>query len=164
MTFLLIVFSVFAIKQFIISFSTVLSDRYFYVREGERGLSDAFKWIKNNTNEKSTFLIDPFISSFYVAAERGMFVSYKHFPIYKEDILEWYERMKLCNDQIEFNRAILDSRQVIQHNYNSLRDEIIQYISTEYGIDYYLCLNGFPHSYPVVYSNDNYRIFRITEP
>ena len=70
--------------------------KYSRQRIAEPRLS-TLEWIAENTPKKAIFLVDPTISDFYIHAQRAMFVGFKHFPLSAVDILEWFERIKLCN-------------------------------------------------------------------
>lgn len=75
-------------------------------------------WVKNNTDKNKTFIIPPNMQFFYINFERSPFVSWKHSPQNKKDIVEWYSRLKLLNKNQDFET----SSEVIETYYNNLTE------------------------------------------
>lgn len=121
------------------------------------------EWIAENTPKKAVFLVDPTILHFYVYAQRAMFVSFIHVPQSAADILEWYQRIKLCNANRLPEKSGFDSREELRTNFYSLDENQIRQIANSYGISYYL---GSPQQrlpFDQVYRNSYYTLYKVNE-
>jgi hypothetical protein len=58
-------------------------------------------WIRQHTAREARFLVDPADDTFYVQANRAVFVSFKHSPQSDRDIVEWYRRIVQLNGERE---------------------------------------------------------------
>ena len=95
-------------------------------------------WIAANTPREATFLVDPTEESFYLTAERAMFVSFKHAPQSAGNVLEWYERLTRCNGGIPPQRRGSNALEPLREGYARLDAEQITRLARDYGLDYYL--------------------------
>jgi len=92
---------------------------------------DMISWVKNNTDSRDGFIANPNSNMFYVNYERSIFVSWKHSPQNNNDIIEWYNRLKLLNigndfttiNEVTANYIDITETQVlsIQETYTNLR-------------------------------------------
>ncbi len=97
-----------------------------------------YDWIAGNTPRDATFLIDPSAETFYVRAERAMFVSYKHSPQSEADIREWFDRLVTANGG-EIPRGFgLEAARRIGVKLDELDAERLEAIAHQHGVDYYL--------------------------
>ena len=136
--------------------------KYFQQHNAEPRLS-ALEWISENTPTQAIFLVDPSISDFYIHAQRAMFVSWKHSPQSAVDILEWYERIKLCNGNRFPDKSGFNSLEELRANFYNLDEDQIRQIANSYGISYYV---GFPHqrlTFGRVYSNSYFTVYKVND-
>ena len=99
---------------------------------------DATRWIRANAPADALFLSDPWFAPFYLTAERGVLVSYRHFPQNEKDVREWHDRLAAING----GRGILldppqIARKEIQDSFNSLPLRDARNLAKQYGLDYY---------------------------
>lgn len=124
-------------------------------------IRDMELWIAENTPEDSVFLINPKIEDFYIFAERPVFVTFKHMPQSGPDIIEWYERIKLCNGNHLPQKMDFDSLDEIEANLNNLDEEAINNIAESYGVDYYLGVPRKDLPFRLVHSDGQYALYEI---
>ncbi len=128
--------------------------------EDQNSMSDMFKWIKNNTEKESIFLINPSIKSFYTIAERAQFVSFKHSPQSANDLEEWYKRMVLCNGKKTETRGY-HFRNEIQKNYSNLTTDNIIKIAKKYKLDYFLTSSDNSYNFKLIKSINGNFLYKI---
>ena len=121
------------------------------------------EWISENTPKQAIFLVDPTMSDFYIHAQRAMFVSWKHSPQSAGDILEWYERIVLCNGSHLPNKSGFSSLEEIRTNFYNLHEAQIRQIANSYGISYYLGLPQQGLAFERVYSNSRFTIYKVND-
>jgi len=127
-------------------------------------VADAFLWISENTPEDAVFLIEPRIAEyFYYLAERPLFVSFKHAPQYDKNVLEWYERIKLCNRGKELipKEGLKVNLPIIKKSFYTLTRKEIVDIARNYNISYYLDKKDRLLDFQIVYENEEYRLYKI---
>ena len=95
-------------------------------------------WIKKNTSPTESFIIPPSLSRFYLYAERPIFVSFKHSPQKKEDLVEWHNRLKLLNNKKAFKLDGFKLMKELESNYQNLTIETLKEINASYKQDYLL--------------------------
>lgn len=59
-------------------------------------------WVNNNTSTDDVFIVKPDSDMFYINYERPILVSWKHSPQNNDDLIEWYNRLKLLNGGEDF--------------------------------------------------------------
>jgi len=118
-------------------------------------------WIKHNTSENDIFLVSPTIDTFYIAANRAEYVSFKHVPQDETHVEEWYRRIKVCNNNEPLRSYGFRNLSQIEENFYSLDDKKVNEICRENGIKYYVGLVGKRRELNSVYKNDEYSIYTI---
>ena len=118
-------------------------------------------WIKTNTPRESVMLVSPTMQSFYVQAERAMFVSFKHSPQSAPDIVEWYRRLTLCNGGIPPTRKSNDVLGELDRHFYDLDEKSIRHIARLYGTTHYLGKPDRTLEFPQVYRTQDYVLYRI---
>jgi hypothetical protein len=98
----------------------------------------ASRWIRDNTPKESLFLADPYFEAFYLTAQRGALVFWKHIPTEAEDFREWHARLVAVNGgrEVLLDTVRLD-RDGIQQSFNGLTLESAREIAEQYGLNYY---------------------------
>ena len=91
---LLAVCSVFAVQRATLSRPT-------FEASMPEGLADALVFAREHTPRDAVFLVEPSLDSFYLVAERAMFVAWRHMPATPPLILEWHQRLIACGGGIE---------------------------------------------------------------
>ena len=90
--------------------------------------TEMITWVKNNTTTNDVFIVNPNSDMFYINYERPMFVSWKHSPQNNNDIIEWYNRLKLLNGENDFTTL-----SEVKTNYENLTEKQILTIKKNYG-------------------------------
>ncbi|MFN8412538.1 MAG: DUF6798 domain-containing protein [Anaerolineales bacterium] len=124
----------------------------------------ALQWISKNTPQQAVFLIDPTMEDFYVYAQRAIFVSWKHSPQSAPDILEWYKRIILCNNNLAPTQNGFEDTTELQTNFYKLDEAHIRNIVQQYGINYYLGRSSQNLAFEHVYDNSQYTLYKIENP
>jgi hypothetical protein len=120
------------------------------------------KWISCHTPPQAVFLVDPLMWDFYVKARRAMFVSAKHMPCLNQDILEWFERMKLCNGGKQPEHRDFRALLQLHRNFYQLDPSALMDMAKRYGIDYYLGKTEHVLPFESVHSTEDYTLYRIS--
>lgn len=138
------------------------SGKYFYLNcKMDGDLKEALIWIRHNTSKDSIFLASPSINKFHIGAERAQFVSFKFMPLFGRDILEWYKRIKLCNNNEELKNIGLKNKRIIDTNFYNLDENLIRKLVMDYNLDYYLGKTEKNYSFPKIYENQTYSVYSI---
>jgi hypothetical protein len=124
-------------------------------------LRPMFAWIKANTAKDATFLVDPTLSDFYIRAERAVFVSLKHVPSAGPDILEWYERIKLVNNDQPPTGPSFDSVSQLRANSNRLAPALLQRLVRSHDVDYFLSKTRPELVFAPVYTAHGYTLYKM---
>ncbi len=127
----------------------------------DRDLRNMMLWIRKNTGKESKFLISPFIRSFYIVAQRAIFVSFKHVPASDSNILEWYRRLLLCNNGKTLKGQGFKGQSDAE--FYNLGEGYIRKLAKTYHLDYYLGKPGRNGTFPRVHENHSYVLYRITD-
>lgn len=122
-----------------------------------------YQWIQNNTENESIFLIPVNIDDFRLGANRAVVVDWKAFPFKDAAMLEWYSRINdVTNNKYEIsNYSGFSSYSQMIEGYNSLNEVDINSLKEKYGADYIVVLKNKELEYPLLYSNDSYKIYKI---
>ena len=128
-----------------------------------RNTRPVLEWIAENTPKQAIFLVDPTIADFYIYAQRAMLVSFRHSPQSAADILEWYERIKLCNGNRSLSKSGFRSIKEIQTNFYNLSEDLIRQIAHSYGISYYLGLSQKGLTFERAYSNAYFTVYKVNQ-
>jgi hypothetical protein len=136
--------------------------KYFQQNNTEPRMA-TLEWISENTPKQAIFLVDPAMSDFYIYAQRAMFVSWKHSPQSAADILEWYERIILCNGNRLPNKSGFNSLEELRTNFYNLHEAQIRQIANSYGISYYLGLPQQGLTFERVYSNSYFTVYKVND-
>jgi hypothetical protein len=114
------------------------------------------EWIKKNTEKTSIFITPPDAQYFYINAERSIFVSWKHSPQNANDMVAWYNRLKLLNCGKEFKNL----REVRNHYY-TLTEANISVITEKYSdIDYFLTTNE-RLNFPILFKSSTHTLYKV---
>lgn len=119
------------------------------------------EWIKAHTPHESVMLVSPTMQSFYVQAERAMFVSFKHSPQSAADIVEWYRRLTLCNGGIPPTRGNHEVLDELDRNFYDLDEKSIREISRLYGVTHYLGRPDHVLALPEAHRTSDFILYRI---
>jgi len=134
---------------------------YFRFDTKSKELRDTLLWIRNHTDKNSTFLVNPFVDEFYMVAERSMFVSFKHAPASERDILEWYNRLKLCNNNRDLSGRGFKEQEQDRNEFYRLKENFIKSLARKYKLDYYLGKPNGSYSFPKVFENSSYALYKL---
>jgi len=133
------------------------------LRTETRNTRPVLEWIAENTPKQAIFLVDPTMADFYIYAQRAMFVSFRHSPQSAADILEWYERIKLCNGNRSPSKSGFRSIKEIQTNFYNLGEDLIRQIAHSYGISYYLGSSQKGLTFERAYSNAYFTVYKVNQ-
>ena len=99
---------------------------------------EATQWIRDNTPADAVFLADPYFEAFYVTAERGAMVLYKHIPSDLEGMKEWHDRLVAVNGGREvLIESLTIDRDQIQHSFSEMPLEYARDLARQYDLDHY---------------------------
>lgn len=119
---------------------------------------DLITWVKNNTDSNDSFIINPNLEMFYINYERPIFVSWKHSPQNNNDIIEWYNRLKLLNGGSDF--TTLDN---VTYNYPNLSENQILSIQQSYkNIKYIIMPKPKTLNFPILHQTSKNTLYEIT--
>ncbi len=125
------------------------------------GIDPMLTWICNHTEPDAVVLADPLLWDFYLKAQRAMFVSLKHVPNLDEDILAWFERLKLCNSGRVPDKPSQQALVDLHHNFYRLTDEEIRSLAREFGLDYYLGAIRNDSDLQIIHCEGDYVLYRL---
>lgn len=142
-----------------------LSQELRYLREVESTapLQTALRWISTNTPSQAVFLIAPSIQEFYIYAERPVFVTWKNAPQKSADLIEWFQRIRLCNGGHMPQQSSYASNIELQDNFYNLNENQINQIAQTYKIEYYLGSPQQDLSFERVYSNSSFTLYKLEQ-
>ena len=142
--------------------STARSKPYRYARVDE-DLGDMLLWISWNTPKDAVFLVSPAIEEFYYLAERTMFISLKHSPQTANNIIEWFDRLKLCSggESLPAGVGIFGFHEILESRFYNLSKDDLHNISELYRIDYYLDCGEGRLDMPIMHENADFRLYAI---
>jgi hypothetical protein len=127
-------------------------------------MADMLHWIHERVPKDETFLVSPFLTSFYLTAERAQFVSFKCFPQGSAEIEEWYKRICLCNRGQAPRLIGFRSRWEIENNFYRLSESELKALADHYALRYYLGRAGTHPMLPCVYANGTWALYRLDFP
>jgi len=114
------------------------------------------EWVKENTSKNSVFIIPPSAQYFYINAERAAFVSWKHSPQSANDMVEWYDRLKLLNGGHDFQNV-----SEVGAGYYGLTEADISMITAKYSnIDYMLTAND-KLDFPILFKSSKHILYAV---
>lgn len=123
--------------------------------------NDVFIWINKNTPKSSGIITSPIEDYFYVLAQRRSFVNYKTGPADVNKILEWYERLKILNNNqdINFNSSIYIQWEELENNYNKIDENTWREIGIKYNFQYLLCKSWVIKDFEIAYKNEAFVLY-----
>lgn len=89
-------------------------------------------WIKKNTSTTSVFVAPMGMETFYIDAERSLFVSWKHSPQRPSEMIEWYKRILLLNKGEDLFAKNIDPKREVEKSYSRLSENEILEIGRLY--------------------------------
>ncbi len=120
------------------------------------------KWIRQNTPEEAVFIIPTDWETFYMEANRAVFVSWKHAPQKAEDLVEWYRRIQMINRDENLFDPNIEHRRVIASNYQNLTTRDVLEIKSKYPTVTHLI---FPSKKALnlreIYLTDDYALYKL---
>jgi len=140
---------------------SIISKNPIYMARYEYNYITLTDWIKHNTSENDIFLVSPTISTFYIAANRAEYVSFKHVPQDESQVEEWYRRIMICNNNERLKSYGFKNLSQIAEHFYSLDDKQVNEICRKNGLKYYVGLVGKKRELNSVYKNDKYSIYMI---
>jgi hypothetical protein len=135
--------------------------QYFYIADLDPELRDMLVWIRTKTDKNGLFLVNPFIDKFYIAAERPMFVSFRHSAESERDILEWHRRIQLCNNNEPLHELGARNEEQVTSNFYTLEESSVREIGRQNGLTHCLGRTESLYSFPVEYRNSRYALYLI---
>ncbi|MEP1094433.1 MAG: DUF6798 domain-containing protein [Cyclobacteriaceae bacterium] len=93
---------------------------------------ELMKWIKKETNKNAVFIAPVSMETFFMDAQRSLFVSWKLAPYEVERIVEWYRRILLLNKGEDLFAKNIDPKRELEKNYSRLTENEILKIQRLY--------------------------------
>jgi hypothetical protein len=119
-------------------------------------VKEAFVWISKNTLNGSVAILPPWRKDAWYYTQRAQVACYDH-PVYDNRFSEWKKR----NEELSGPSIPGRSRSDRIEFYNNLKEAEIVRISKEYMASFILSRGNY--SFPVLYENDGYRVYRIKD-
>ncbi|WP_320416932.1 DUF6798 domain-containing protein [Candidatus Entotheonella palauensis] len=127
----------------------------------EDHLTDAFRWVAENTPRDAVAILPPWRSDSFYIARRAQIANWKLLPYGR--IETWRERLEALGgnhwDEMRQMPHFSLAKAMAQH-YNNLPAEAIAAIQAAYGGDYLVSRNRY--RFPVLYDTGTYRVYQLT--
>ena len=121
--------------------------------------TEMITWVKNNTTTNDVFIVNPNSDMFYINYERPIFISWKHSPQNNNDLIEWYNRLKLLNGGNDFTTL-----NEVTNNYENLTENQISSIKKTYdNLRYILVSKSKYLDFPILHETPNNILYEITD-
>lgn len=130
----------------------------FYQNLNERNDS-AYQWIKKNTLPTDTFIVEATNQSFYVNAERPIYVAFKHSPQKEKHIVEWYKRLSVLNGGVEPTGSSWDLPLMINEHFKKLDPQYLRQIMQQNKIKYIFVKKDITFNLPLMHSGERFNIY-----
>jgi len=105
------------------------------------------------------FLVPPDGGFFRLITGHAIVVDFKVFPFIESDMVAWYQRIVDCYNTTD--KTGFTAVQGLKENYKSITDENIQSVSKKYSATHAILYTETPSYFPVVDSNEEYKIIAI---
>ena len=125
------------------------------------------KWIMNNTSDYDIFIVPPEKLYFCMNTEREVFITWWMLPNQKEykttrllpnEMIEWYNRLKLLNQNMNFSTL-----KEVKKNYSKLDTQSILNIQSTYkSVKYILTTTSKKLDFPIVKKTEKQILYQIT--
>lgn len=125
---------------------------------------DICSFIKSKTPKETCVVIPPEFAEFQVLSKRAAFVSFFHFSRIPENGIEWVERMKMVKGLHRdcCSEKITGEMQVDRNAYYTMNKDDFIAIAKKYNfVDYCIMQKDMPLTFPVIYENRLYRLYKI---
>ena len=122
---------------------------------------DALNWIRLNTPPDSVVFHSGRTYHCYTLAQRAQFVSFKSAPAKDSEVLEWYRRLTICNNDRPLKQDGFQARHELPRGFREMTDARIRQVAEEYGLDYYVGRRPQIAGAPLVYDNGEFRVFAL---
>lgn len=139
------------------------SERLNFVDNRFPYLNDMYYWINDNTAKEAAVISGPYDEFYYVMAERRAFVNFKTGPAAMDLQKEWYERMKLLNNnqEFDFNESFYSQWQTFENNFNQIDEDRWRKIGETYNFQYVLCKSWVAKDFEIAYQNEAFILYKI---
>ncbi|MDC0253271.1 hypothetical protein OAK75_00135 [Bacteriovoracales bacterium] len=165
----LIFFSLVILRTFSIGLKkTKITQQY---PEDSVEVSELYKWINNNSEKDSMFIIPLDLKYFRYRANRSIVIDWKSVAQLKGDISNWYERVRdvlgLTHERVvqEVKKVEYPNDILVKKSYNMFNWNRAEYIGKKYGANF-LVVYSKDHqgNLPLerkVFENRGYRVYKI---
>lgn len=121
----------------------------------------AYLWIKNNTNSRDQFITSPTNQSFYIFAERPIWVAFKHSPQKEIHLVEWFRRLTLLNGNIPPTSYSFHLALEIERNMNLLSGEYYKKMGQENNLRYLFVKKPASFNLPLSFEGNAFRVYSL---
>ncbi|MFC1517015.1 DUF6798 domain-containing protein [Candidatus Margulisiibacteriota bacterium] len=124
---------------------------------------DIAYWAKMNTSPEAIFITPPHVAGFRLHAERAIITDFQACPYLENNSLEWKHRLDKLIDTDLFASGLKGWAFLpfLASKYYALSSEQISNIGQEFSADYLLTKNGHTVSFPLVYKNNEYALYKL---
>lgn len=129
-----------------------------------RALYEACHWIRDNTEPGALLLATPRDESIIYLSCRPVVAWFKHLPTPKAEIAEWYQRLIDFNGGSQPTKTGFRASREIEENFYRLSETGYRYMAKKYGAQYLLVNNRDDLTFPKLFSNKRYAVFKIDFP
>lgn len=116
-------------------------------------------WVRENTGERSVFIVPPMFGKFRITARRAVVVDFKCIPYTDSAIREWADRLEDCYGPIRQTgfRAVA----AMENRYAGLDDRRLAGLARKYKAAYAVLYRRTPTGLPVLYDRGPYKVVRL---
>ena len=119
-----------------------------------------FQWIKKKTKKTDTFLILPTDQSFYVNAQRPIFVAFKHSPQKEVHLVEWMRRLQVINGGKSPGSQSWSLQYEVAENLKKLKEDQIKKIMTENNLQYAIFPNTIKKNLNIAFASQEFTVYQ----
>ena len=133
-------------------------------RPWEKDWQEVCEFSLQHSSVGSTFIIPPEMDSFQYLSRRSSFFSFKQIPPDLKSVREWYDRLQrlgLISPGLD-SKSLRKPVEIGYDHYNRLETQDFFRIKRQYPfIDHCIVRQGIQLSFPEIFSNASYRIYRL---
>jgi hypothetical protein len=118
-------------------------------------------WIEHHTPEDAVFLVNPAYDSFYIEANRPVYVTFKHVPQTAANVAEWLKRLSLVSDSFFGKVNYFQAIKRYQEQYPSLNENTVRIIASQYDVSYFVTRTKQKYGLERVFVNSEFAVYRL---
>ncbi|MCB9849909.1 MAG: hypothetical protein H6817_04315 [Phycisphaerales bacterium] len=131
----------------------------FTLKEGTDSRDGVAAFVRDNTPRDAVVLAPPYFGRFRILAQRALVVDFKCMPYDAAGYARWRERLSDCYGEVHKSagQAVI----VMKNHYCWITPDRIQNVANKYGADYAVLYRRTPTTWPVLYSDERFKLVAI---